>query len=107
MTITSFKQLLDKHQARYQQQVDEDALREFMTAHYQTMKAQQIADVFGISAITVKRYAKKFRMNKNRKQYVPKVETELQPNQRRIKTGILTVIGNKTIHESGVKASMQ
>lgn len=103
MPITSFKELLIKHQTRYQQQVNVEALREFMEQNYQAMKAQQIADLFGISAITVKRYAKQFRLNKNRTKHVPQVKSDLKPNQRRIKTGVVTVQGNLMIHESFVK----
>lgn len=101
MSLDEYAQSAREINGTFKKKVNVKDLEAYMRANWGKLTLQQVADHFGISIITAKRYAKQFNLVRVRESSL------LQDNQREIKTGILTVIGNRTIHESGVKASMQ
>lgn len=97
MTIKSYREIVERLEARNKPQIDVAALREFMTANYQTMTIGKIGERFGLKAEEIKRYAKKFRLMKYERDPRSK-PPPLQRGERVVKTGVIASKKNITIH---------
>lgn len=78
---------------RFKQKVNAQALEVYMRSKWGKVTLQQVADHFEVSLITIKRYAKKFKLVRCRESNV------LQLNQKLTAHGVLTVTGAVQRHE--------
>lgn len=94
MTINDHAEQVRQINGTFKQKVNKKTLEAFMRANWGKLTMKDMADCFEISEITVKRYAREFKLVRPRASLIT-----LKKNQRFTQNGILTVNGAVTRHE--------
>jgi len=93
--IDKYAEMARQVNGTFKQKVNKKALEVHMRANWGKVTLNEIAEKFSVSVVTVKRYAREFKLVRTRE----KVVIRLSNGQRLTANGILTVNGAVTRHE--------
>jgi hypothetical protein len=93
--IDKYAEMTRQVNGTFKQKVNKKALEVHMRANWGKVTLKKIAEKFNVSEITIKRYAREFKLVRTRESDV----IRLSNSQRLTTNGILTVKGAVTRHE--------